>query len=510
MSLLGTDAPGAAVPADLRLLAPAIGTWLCTAVLLGVDARTAVAVGVLLAGGALVLRLALRPPSRQERATPVLAVLACAAAGALAVGVRLAGVEAGPVAELAERESGARMEVQVRLDPRPRQGPPLPGHPDHVIEARTVWVDVDGERLYSRVPVVLLGSGPQWSGLLPGTTVRLSGKAVPAGDNGLVRALIVVRGPPERVAPPSAPQVWAGAARTRLREAASTLPEPASALLPAVTVGDVSGLDDATADDFRATGMTHLLTVSGANLAVLTGLALGLGRWSGWPPWFTAAAGFAMIAVFILVARSEPSVLRSAIMGGIALLALALGRRQAGVTALAAAVVALLLFDPALARSYGFALSVLATAGILVLAPGWRDRWSALMPRWVAETVAVALAAHVGCVPVLVLLSAEISWVAVPANVLAGPVMPFVTVGGFAVMGLALLWPAAAAFLVWVPGVPCSGSVRSPRTRPECRRARSPGEATSPEPRPRPRSFSPSSRCADGCGGPCSRSERRR
>lgn len=195
------------------------------------------------------------------------------------------------------------------------------------------------------------------------------------------------------------------------------------------------------------------MTVSGANLAVLTGVALGLGRWFGWPPWFTASVGAGMIVVFILVARSEPSVLRSAVMGGIALLALALGRQRAGLTALTATVVGLLLFDPALARSYGFALSVLATAAILVLAPGWRDSWSARLPRWVAETIAVALAAHVGCVPVLVLLSAEVSWVAVPANVLAGPLVPFATVGGFAVMGIALLWPAAAAVVVWLPGI---------------------------------------------------------
>ncbi len=450
-TILGTDAPSTEPP-DLRLIAPAVGTWLCTAILLDSGAATALTTGVVLLGCALVLAPALRLPSADVWVTSALAVLVCTAGGALAVGTRVAGVEASPVTEAAENERGAEVAVEISLDPRPRSGPVPPGHPEHVIEAVTVWVESGGERQRSAVPVVLLASGPEWSDLLPGTTVALSGRLVPADDPGLVRGLVLVRGPPETTKPPGTHQVLAGVARERLRDAADTLPEPARALLPAMVVGDVSQLDDTTREDFRDSGMTHLLAVSGANLAVLTGVALGLGRWCGWPPWFTASTGTVMIAVFILVARSEPSVLRAAAMGGIALLALALGRQRAGLTALTATVVGLLLFDPALARSYGFALSVLATAGILVLAPSWRDAWSARVPRWAAETVAVALAAHVGCVPVLVLLSAEVSWVAVPANVLVAPAMPVATVGGFAVMGVALLWPAAAAMVVWLPG----------------------------------------------------------
>lgn len=456
-SVLGADAPGAAAPADIRLVAPAVGTWLCTAVLLGSQSTAALTTGAALLGCALVFSPALRLPSSDLWVTPVLAVLVCAAAGALAVGVRLAGVEASPVAELAERESWVTSEVVVSLDPRPRRGSGVPGRVEHVIEAHTVWVDSSGERSRSRVPVVLLTSGSAWGDLVPGTTVELSGRLVPAEESGLVRGLVLVRGPPEGVEPPGTPQMLAEMAREGLREAAASLPEPASALLPAMVVGDVSELADTTAQDFQDTGMTHLLTVSGANLAVLTSVALGSGRWFGWPPWFTASVGAGMIAVFILVARAEPSVLRAAVMGGIALLALALGRQRAGFAALAASVVGLLLFDPSLARSYGFALSVLATAGILVLAPGWRDAWSARLPRWLAEAVAVALAAHVGCVPVLVLLSAEVSWIAVPANVLAAPVTPVATMGGFAVMGIALVWPAAAAVVVWLPGAAVIG-----------------------------------------------------
>ncbi|MDA8372176.1 MAG: ComEC/Rec2 family competence protein [Nocardiopsaceae bacterium] len=449
--LLGTDAP-AANPADLRLLGPAVGIWLCTALLLGSDARTAAVVGAVLVGVAAVLAPVLRSPFHESWAVPVVAVLICAAGGALATGGRLAAVESSPVAALAEQETPTTMAVVITGDPRPRAKPLLPGRAEYVIDARSEWAEVDGVPFRSRVPVVVLASGPRWRGLLPGQEVRLSGKVVPAGDGGLVGGLVLVRGPPERTAPPPPSQAWAGMVRARLREASAALPAPARGLLPAMVVGDVSGLDRATAEAFRDTGMTHLLTVSGANLSVLTGVALGIGRWSRWPPWGTTCAGAVMIAVFVLVARPEPSVLRAAFMGGIALLALALGRQRAGFAALAAAVVALLLFDPGLARSYGFALSVSATGGIMVLAPGWRDRWSARLPRWLAEAVAVSLAAHVACAPVLVLVSAEVSWIAVPANVVATPLMPIATTGGFAIAGLALVWPAAAAVLVWIPG----------------------------------------------------------
>ncbi|GAA3755221.1 competence protein ComEC [Spinactinospora alkalitolerans] len=451
MSYLGTDAPGVRAPLDLRLCAPAAGTWLVVLLLLGGPPWTAAVVAAVLGCAALVLAPALRLPRGEAAAAAVIAVLVCGAAGALAAGGRLAAVQASPVTSLAEQERRVDMEVVISMDPRPRAGPAQPGRAEYVIEARSTWVVVDGTRVRTRVPVVLLASGPQWRRLVPSQRVVLTGKALAPGTGGLVSALVAVRGPPREVGAPSWAHALAGTARARLREACAPLPQPERGLLPALVVGDVSELDAQAKEDFQATGMTHLLTVSGANLAVLTGTALGLARFCRLPTWCAVAAGGAMIAVFVLVARAEPSVLRAAFMGVIALVALALGRERAGIAALAASVVGLLLFDPGLARSYGFALSVLATGGIVVLAPRWRDRWSARLPRWLAEPVAVTVAAHVACTPVLTVLSAEVSWVAVPANVLAGPMVPVATVGGFAVAGVAVLSVPAAGFLVWVP-----------------------------------------------------------
>ncbi|MGR6922522.1 ComEC/Rec2 family competence protein [[Actinomadura] parvosata] len=116
--------------------------------------------------------------------------------------------------------------------------------------------------------------------------------------------------------------------------------------------------------------------MSGANLAIVAGAALALSRLIGLPlPLRAIFAAMAMLA-FTVVARPSPSVLRALLMGLAAAVAMGTGRSKDGLAALSATVLFLVLFAPDLARSYGFALSVTATAGILLLAPRWRDKLS--------------------------------------------------------------------------------------------------------------------------------------
>src|SRR5262249_55203418 len=145
-------------------------------------------------------------------------------------------------------------------------------------------------------------------------------------------------------------------------------PPSQRALVPALVDGDDGGLDDALADDFRATGLTHLLAVSGTNLTLVVGFLLVLARWIGARGRWLYAVGAAGIVGFVLLARTEPSVVRAAAMGTVALFAMGTDGRERSARALGAAVVALLLVDPGLATSVRFALSVVATAGILLLA----------------------------------------------------------------------------------------------------------------------------------------------
>src|SRR6185295_1990211 len=138
-------------------------------------------------------------------------------------------------------------------------------------------------------------------------------------------------------------------------------------------LGDTSRLDPLLAEDFRATGLTHLVAVSGANVAIVIGLVLFAARWCRAGPWLAAAVAGAALVGFVILVRPSPSVVRAAAMGAVALLALASGRARVATAALAAAVVAGLLVDPALAVDPGFVLSVVATGALVLWAPRWRD-----------------------------------------------------------------------------------------------------------------------------------------
>ena len=144
-------------------------------------------------------------------------------------------------------------------------------------------------------------------------------------------------------------------------------------------------------------------------------------------------------------------------MAMIALVCLATGRPRSGVPILAATTLVLLGYDPLLATDAGFAMSVLATAALLLFAPGWaaalrRRR----VPPGLAEALAVATAAHLVTAPIIAALSGSVSLVAVPANVLAEPAVPVATVLGFgAAAPRTRCGRPGAQALAWLAGWPC-------------------------------------------------------
>jgi competence protein ComEC len=220
--------------------------------------------------------------------------------------------------------------------------------------------------------------------------------------------------------------------------------------------GDTVLLPAATKDEFRTAGLTHLTAVSGANLAYVAAAALVTARWAGLRGYAVQVAGLAALAAFVVVARPEPSVVRAAAMAVLTTLAALRGGRRAGGGSgvLAASVVLLLLVDPFLARSAGFALSALATGGLVLLAPGWRQRLARRLPSPVADAVAVSLAAQVATWPVLVLLTPQLSLVSVPANLLAAVAVPAATLLGVSAALTSLVLPAVGAVLAYLAALP--------------------------------------------------------
>lgn len=368
------------------------------------------------------------------------------AAGCAISGLHVRATHDGPVGALAADGAVARVDLEVRSDPRLRGRAEERRYVMFDAELRVVRARGTRQRVHARV---LVTASPAWQRVVPGervrTVVRLA--ATERGDDRA--AFVSARAPPRIVAEPGTVDRLVNQVRARFREAVRPLPVVERALLPSLVVGDTTRLPPWLVDDLRAAGLTHLTAVSGANLTILLGCVLAMARLAGIRGWGVAIAGVLVVAGFVLVCRPEPSVIRAAAMGVVGLAGLVTGHRRTGVPSLAIAVIVLLLVDPWLGRSYGFALSVFATAGILVFAPGWTAILERRAPRWLAVGLAVPLAAQVAVTPLLVTLDGEISVVALVANLLTGPVVPMATVSGFATLMLGIGLPAVAQVAAW-------------------------------------------------------------
>ncbi len=442
---------------DLRLVPSAVAAWVAALTAAPIVLRAPVAAAL---GGVALLIVALAllsGPRRGPARVAVAAALACAAAVVIGVVLRSVATQSGVLATLARDRAVATVELVVTSDPtplRPRKGGFGAAVDQVVLHGRVEVVDARGHRWQTRVPVVILARADQWRDLLPSQRIRADVRLAPPRPGDGVAALLVARGPPSAVGPPSWLQRIAGGLRTGLRDAVAGLPAAERGLLPGLVVGDTTEMPPAVVEDFRTAGLTHLVAVSGANVAIVLTAALLAARWGGLRARSVPAAGLLAVLGFLILARPEPSVLRATVCGVVAVVALGRGGRAAGVPALCAAVVLLLLTDPGLGRSYGFALTVLATGGLLVLAPTWRrwlSRWCA--PAW-ADAIAVPAAAQLACAPVLAMLSGTVSLVAVPANLLVAPAVAPATILGVLIALVAPIAPPVAhllALAAWAP-----------------------------------------------------------
>ncbi|WP_247720787.1 ComEC/Rec2 family competence protein [Streptomyces sennicomposti] len=503
-SRLGAAHPRQKGPTDLRLVPPALAAWATAA--LALDAPAGWVTGftaVCLTAAAALLLVGRRHRRRGTRTgawarTTVAAVLLGASAAAASAGLHGADVRRGPVPALARQFATVTAEVELTADPRLTR-PRVSG--DHMapvsvlIQAEVQRVEGPGTTgaAVTRTPVLILvntrtrtggkadaeRSSP-WLALLPSTRLRVTARLSPplmGGDEIAAVLRVRDRAAPEVIGEPSAVQRLAGRLRTGLRTATDELPADARALLPGLVVGDTSRITPELDEAFEDTDLAHTLAVSGSNLTILLALLVGppglaqqverrgLAPRLGLTLRTTALAGGVLTLGFVVVCRPDPSVLRAAACGAVALLALATGRRRSLLPALATAVLLLVLYDPWLARSYGFLLSVLATGALLTLAPRWSETLRRRrVPARLAEALAAAAAAQAVCAPVIVLLSARVSLVAVPCNLLAEIAVAPATVLGFAALVTAPFAMPAAKALAWCAGWPTGWLAKVART----------------------------------------------
>ena len=453
---------------DLRLAGFAIALWLAALASLYLSIGSGLILGgatlVAAAGTALIRRAPRAATQRYPRRSRlrsaggagavrwlVTAALLGAGCGATATAARVSVRDAGPLVALVDAGATVRVDLVVRDDPRALRGSPgLP--PTYLVAVDLTSVRPEGgPRLRLSVRALVLGSDPAWRSLLPGQHASVTGRLLAPRGGDLRAAVVSVRDPPRLRGRSSWAQRAAGALRAGLQRACAPLPDDVGGLLPGLVVGDTSRLDEAVEEDFRTTGMTHLNAVSGANVAIILGVVLFAVRWTRAGPLLTTAVCAVALAGFVILARPSPSVVRAAAMGAIGLIGLAAGRPRAALPALAAGVAVLIVVDPELAGDLGFALSVLATGGLLLLAPKWRDAlrrrgWPAVA----AEALAVPAAAQVACGPVVAGISGSVSLVAVPANLLVVPAIAPATLFGVSAAVLSPVWPVGAEFTAWL------------------------------------------------------------
>lgn len=444
--------------AAAAILAPAAAGWLAlasgavvaaaVAAVIGAD-RPVVAFTGRARGGHAVSGL--RMPRRATQVALAVTVLAAAAAGTAAVHVAAAEPARRGLAELA-LEGGRAVDVLAEVVGKVERR--ADGALSFPARAHTVSTGAQGHRAEIGVTVRVAPEDVDRLDLLDvGADVAARGTAR-AGRPG-ERSVVVLwasRGVEVRQAPAGAAAAAADL-RRGLVGAVAGLPGAGAGLVPGLAVGDTSVVSPELDEAMKKASLSHLTAVSGANCALVVGIAFGVAAALRASRLLRVCCGLAVLVGFVVMVTPEPSVVRAATMAAIAMLAVLLGRPGAGMALLSVAVTVLLVLDPWLAASLGFGLSVAATGSLLLLARPLASGLSRAVPRPLALTLAVPLAAQLACGPMLILIEPTVPVYGVVANLLAGPAAPAATVIGLAacLTGPFPWLQSGLAALAWVP-----------------------------------------------------------
>ncbi len=323
------------------------------------------------------------------------------------------------------------------------------------------------------------GDGVQVEALLPrypeigaGDRIAVSGRLEPPGPDdfgaylrrvgaaGSLRSATL-----ELVAGPAGPEGVLDRIRRGSADVLSrALPEPQAGLADGILIGLRDRVDRDVATAFTTAGVSHIVAISGWNIAIVAAtVAAILGARVGTP----ARVVITLVAIvgYTLVAGASPSVSRAALMAAIGLTARAGGRSSSAIAALGWAVVVLLLIDPASVADPGFALSSLATAGLIAWATPLSSRLAHVrgfsLPRWLAESLAISLAAEAATLPIVLLAFGRLAIVAPLANLVIVPIVPPAMAAG--ALALAAGWFGSSGLARTARGPPRPARLGPPR-----------------------------------------------
>ena len=474
---------------DLRLLTPALTCWAGAWWAVGLQAADAWRGALLLASGCTALTgvlvvpvLRFRPPRHRADLRPGAPEHDPRAMGTLSASLLMCTLCAATVLTISAAHLWARQRDPLSTAVASGQPVTVIGtvsqQPRVSATSRSTLVitALDVEQVDARASTLsatVLGD-KQWLSLPMGTRVQVRTRLRPT-DPGRAEAAIIpkradltVLGPPNGILG-TVTSIRAGLAQvveaqgTGAQGAAGAgeetgfWPSGARTLVPGVALGDDHALPAQLREDMRTVSMTHLTAVSGQHVAIILGL--GLEALGVLPRRWRALIGAVLLTALVILVRPSGSVLRAATMGAVMLLGVVVGRRAASVPALCAGAIVLLLIDPWQSRDYGFALSVVATAGIVIGSKPVAAHLSRHLPRWLAAAVALPLVAQAACGPILILLQPSVGAWSVPANLLSEPAAVIATISGLLAALIAPAWPAAAAVIAWPALAACSWMV---------------------------------------------------
>lgn len=431
---------------DLRLVPIALAAWLSAGVATHAPAAAAPIAWAAWCAVAALLLAAWRMPS--GRTALALAAVALACAGAVAGHAALAEPARAAAAGL-DVDGGRVLSVRATVVGKVERG--AAGWRFDAVTERIGY----GDRVFTApVPVLVRAADTDTvPGLELGAEVELRGTAFRADAGQRAVLVIQVRDGVRVRAPPGGALALAAELRRGLQARMAGLPLPAAGLVAGLAVGDTAAVSAELDAAMKTASLSHLTAVSGANCALVVGLAFAGAALLGAPRGVRVGAGLTALAALVVLVSPEPSVVRAGAMAAIAMLGVLLGRIGAGMSVLSLAVTVVLVADPWLAGSLGFALSSAATASLLLGAGPLSDGLARWMPRPLALALAVPLAAQLACGPLIVLIDPRVAVYGVVANLLAAPAAPLGTVLGLAAClaaGIPLVGSGLAA-LAWLP-----------------------------------------------------------
>jgi competence protein ComEC len=286
--------------------------------------------------------------------------------------------------------------------------------------------------------------------LVRGHVIEVEASFEEAGRNARDAFLLKPKGEISILSEPLGQQEFFNDLRANYVALLSGVTPDSKVLVAGLAMGEISNLSEELEEQMRSVSLTHLVAVSGANCAIVVGMVylicvrLRLGRTG------RTAVSLASLIGYVLLVGPDPSVLRAAVMTASVIVMVSLGRRTWALNALAIAAIILLVADPWLAVEYGFGLSVLATSGILLLAPAMTEKLATKMPMPLALGLSVTMSAQLLCLPLLLQLQPGLPTYSVIANLLAGPMVAPVTVLGILAVILTPIAPWLVGPITWL------------------------------------------------------------